>query len=176
MEQWQLFLPFFSPLLISPFLSLLLPISPLHVPSAWVIHLSPTQYSTTWARRSPYCHNTYLLNAEDFINVFPHSLLPAFSSFALCLFPSFTYFPFSIDATCSFLASPPFLSPAPSFPSLFFPPLSSEECKNRTGEALSPLSARRLISIFMRGSINYTWDPEGKQRQKNETWTHILTH
>lgn len=119
--------PFFSPPLISPFLSLLLPISPLHVPSAWVIHLSPTQYSTTWARRSPYCHNTYLLNAEDFINVFPHSLLPAFSSFALCLFPSFAYFLFSIDATCSFLASPPFLSPSPSFPSLFFtPPLSHQ--------------------------------------------------
>lgn len=91
MEQWQLFLLFPSP--VSPIsLTTSSNLAPPCPPSAWVIHLFPAQYSTTWA---PYCHNAYLSNARDFINVFPHSFLPAF--FLLLLLcpssfpPSFTY-------------------------------------------------------------------------------------
>lgn len=103
------FSPFFS--LISQFASLPLSISPLSVPSAWVIHLFPTQYSTTWACHHPYCHNTYLSNAGDLINIFPHSLLPAFSF--LC--PSFfsTKSSFSTEATLFyFLPQPSLLYPS----------------------------------------------------------------
>lgn len=99
----------------------------------------------------------------------------SFQRFLLCpsSFPLFHLFPFLSSSSTHFPSPPHSLSLSVFHPSF---PLSSDECKNRTGEALSPLPARRLISIFMRGSINYTWDPEGKQRQKNETWTHILTH
>lgn len=149
MEQWQLFLPFFP--LISPFLSLPLPILPLHVPSAWVIHLSPTQYSTTGARHRPYCHNAYLSNARDFINVFPHSPSSVFL-LALRLIPSFTY---SLSSSSTHFPSFSTRIPLSVSLSLFSIPLSfsfsSDECKNRTGEALSPLPACRLISIFMSG-------------------------
>ena len=49
-------------------------------------------------------------------------------------------------------SNPASFSPSSLFCIPLFFPLSSDECKNRTGEALSPLTARRLISIFMRGS------------------------
>lgn len=145
--------PFFP--LISPFLSLPLPISPLHVPSAWVIHLSPTQYSTTWARHRPYCHNAYLSNARDFINVFPHSLSYKHFPSLPFVFSPLSLIPFPLLQQHTLFQYLPFLSLSVFYPSLF-PSLSSDECKNRTGEALSPLPARRLISIFMRGPINYT--------------------
>lgn len=94
-------------------------------------------------------------------------LLPAFS------FSALRFFPLSLS-THSFSPIIFFFLSLFSIP--LFLPLSSDQSKNRTGEALSPLPARRLISIFMRSVINYTWDPEGKQRQKNETRTHILAH
>lgn len=99
------------------------------------------------------------------------STLSSSSLFCPLSFPLFHLFPFLSRSNTHF----PSLSSSPSLFSIPFSfPLPSDQCKNRTGEALSPLPARWLISIFMRGTINYTWDPEGKQRQENETWTHIL--
>lgn len=114
------FTPFFFPSYLPISVAIPLPISPLHVPSAWVIHLFPTQYSTTWARHPPYCHNTYLLNAGDLINVFPHFLLPAFLPSLPFVFPPVHSFSLLSAAAMQTLpVSPPaasflFLSSSPS--------------------------------------------------------------
>lgn len=73
-------------------------------------------------------------------------------------------------SSCSFFPIPPLSSYC--FLSLC---LSSGESKNRTGEALSPLYPCCNISIFMKESIHYTWDPGGKQEQY-EARKHMHTH
>lgn len=140
--------------LISQLLSLPLPISPLLVPSARVIYLSPARKiacrGLRFPSRLPLCLCLFFFNSKDFIDkvptlsssscLSPPLLLPSISLFLSWIFPPL---PPSLPRRLSFLHSLPLL-------------LASDRCKNRTGEALSPLPACQLINIFMRGVINYT--------------------